>query len=177
MLTVDANNYTITASRADDHRIRFTVKNSAGAAYNVSANTFKFTVKASLDDAIGDAKFQKSSPAGSGIDLTSAASGIVDVNLLPADTSALSGTYYYDLEMTESGKVYTLRQGKFLVLKDVTTPGTPPDPPVIGILFPDWVAFPNFMYWKDAADSKWVKFRLYNRNMEYVSESVNPPPF
>jgi hypothetical protein len=119
-LTVNQNTHTIMASRGDDHKIRFTVKNSSGVAYDVSANTFKFTVKASLDDAIGSAKFQRTSPAGSGIDLTSAATGIVDVNLVPANTSALGGIYYYDLEMTEGGKVYTVRQGLFIVPKDVT---------------------------------------------------------
>ena len=120
MLTVDANTYKITASRGDDHKIRFTVKNSSGVVYDVSANTFKFTVKASLDDAIGAAKFQRTSPVGSGIDLTLAATGIVDVLIVPTNTSGLAGEYHYDLEMTESGKVYTLRQGVFTVSKDVT---------------------------------------------------------
>jgi hypothetical protein len=126
MLLIDSNTYRIDASRGDDHKIRFTVKNSSGMAYDVSANTFKFTVKLGLDDAIANAKFQKQDPAGNGIDLTNATVGIVDVNLVPADTGTLSGPYYYDFEMTESAKIYTLRQGMFFVKKDVSTSGTPP---------------------------------------------------
>jgi hypothetical protein len=45
MLLIDPNNYRIDASRGDDHKIRFTVKNSSGVAYDISANTFKFTIK------------------------------------------------------------------------------------------------------------------------------------
>jgi len=47
----------------------------------------------------------------------------------------------------------------------------------VGVPFPDWVGFPTYFYMKDFIDAKWVKFRLYNRNFEYVSESFNPPPF
>ncbi len=122
MLTVARDTYRIVASRGDDHKIRFTVYNSSGVAYDVSLNTFKFTVKESLDDAAAAQKFQRVSPAGSGIDLTLAATGIVDVNLVPSNTSSLAGSYHYDLEMTEGGKVYTLQQGIFHVAKDVTTP-------------------------------------------------------
>jgi hypothetical protein len=121
-LSVNVNTLEIVASRGDDHKVRFTVKNAAGVAYDVSANTFTFTVKASLDDAIGAAKFQRASPAGSGIDLTNAASGIVDVNILPANTGGLAGNYFYDLQMVESGLTYTIAQGRFRVSKEVTAP-------------------------------------------------------
>jgi hypothetical protein len=126
MLTVNAQTYQITIDRADDQTIRFTVTDSAGAALDVSAGTFKLTVKASLDDAIGSAAFQKTSPAANGIDLTLAATGIVDVNIVPADTDDLAGLYHYDLEMTLSSKVRTLRRGIFFVSKDVSTPGSGP---------------------------------------------------
>jgi hypothetical protein len=122
-LTLNASTGQVIISRGDDGIIRYTVKNSSGVAYDVSANSFAFTVKTSIDDAIGDAKFQLTNPAASGIDLTSAASGIVDVKVRDTDTSALAGAYQYDLQMTESGLIYTLAQGMFVVRKDVTTPG------------------------------------------------------
>lgn len=135
MLLIDPNNYRIDASRGDDHTIRFTVKNSSGVAYDVSANSFKFTCKDDLDDLIADAKFQKSSPVANGIDLTNAAQGIVDVLLIPSDTAALAGRYFYDFEMTESSKVYTLRQGLLFIKKDVTTAGTVSNPAPVNEIF------------------------------------------
>lgn len=165
-LTIDANNYRITATRSDDHKIRFTVKNSSGVAYDVSANTFKFTCKASLDDAITSAKFQKTSPAASGIDLTSAASGIVDVNLVPADTANLAGIYYYDLEMTESGKVYTLRQGILSIAKDVSTIGAV-TAPVVGY------QLLTALYFQDTAvTTDFYKLTIVNGGL--VQEGPNP---
>lgn len=178
MLTVDANNFRIDASRGDDHKIRFTVKNSAGVAYDVSLNDFKFTVKQSLDDAIADAKFQKLSPAANGIDLTSAATGIVDVNLVPADTSALAGQYFYDFEMTESGKTYTLRAGLFYVKKDVSTPGSVPAAAAPGATFPGYVAITGAMY-QYGLDLLWHKFQVDANGVwgETAAPQAGPPPF
>jgi len=177
-LTVDSNNYRIDASRGDDHKIRFTVKNSSGVAYDVSANDFKFTVKASLDDAITDAKFQKLSPVGNGIDLTNATTGIVDVNLVPADTAALAGQYFYDLEMTETGKVYTLRAGLFYVKKDVSTPGSVPTADPVGATFPGYVAFTGAMY-QYGLDLLWHKFQVDANGIwgETAAPQAGPPPF
>lgn len=177
-LSVDLNNFRIDASRADDHKIRFTVKNSSGVVYDVSANSFKFTVKASLDDAIADAKFQKLSPAANGIDLTAAATGIVDVNLVPADTSALAGVYYYDLEMTEVGKVYTLRQGILYIKKEVTTPGSVPAAAAVGVTFPGYVAITGAMY-QFGLDLLWHKFQVDASGIwgETAPPQAGPPPF
>lgn len=170
-LTVDANNYRIDASRADDHKIRFTVKNSSGVAYDVSANTFKFTCKASLDDPIASAKFQKLSPAASGIDLTAAATGIVDVNLIPADTAALAGVYYYDLEMSEAGKIYTLRQGIFYVRKDVSD-GAAPIVPI------NLYTMVNTLYMY-GLDALWHKFEVDANGVfgETAPPQAGAPPF
>mgnify|MGYP001564060581 CR=1 FL=1 len=177
-LTVDSNNYRIDASRGDDHKIRFTVKNSSGVAYDVSANSFKFTVKTSRDDAITDAKFQKLSPAANGIDLTSAATGIVDVNLVPADTSALAGQYFYDLEMTESSKVYTLRAGLFYVVKDISTPGSVPAAAAVGATFPGYVVVTGAFY-QFGLDSLWHKFQVDSNGIwgETAAPQAGAPPF
>lgn len=177
-LTVDAQNYRITATRGDDHKIRFTVKNSSGVAYDVSANTFKFTVKASLDDSIANAKFQKLSPAANGIDLTNATSGIVDVNLVPSDTDALAGLYYYDLEMTEGGKLYTLRQGVLMALKSVTTPGSAGTPASTIVPFPGGVAITGpFYVFSPNGDGLWHKFDIINDGFgNYLLTDVGQNP-
>lgn len=129
-LTVDPNTYDITILRGDDQIVRFTVTTSTGAAQDVTSWTFKFTVKSSPDDAIGSAIFQKAT-GGNGIALTTPLSGIVDVTLAAADTAAMAGRYYYDLEGTDTGGlIHTVRAGLFVVRKDVTTPGTSGQPSV-----------------------------------------------
>jgi hypothetical protein len=177
-LTVNTNTYAIDATRGDDHLIRFTVRNAGGSVYNVSANSFKFTVKSSLDDVIADAKFQKLSPVGNGIDLGSAASGLVDVLLVPADTAALAGPYYYDLEMTESGKVYTLRQAILTILKDVTTAGTVPTPAIVGSAFPGYVSIVGALYLY-GLDLLWHKFQVDANGIwgETAIPQAGAPPF
>jgi len=131
MLTVNPNTHLVRIDRGDDQPIRVTVTDAAGAIVNVSAGTFKFTVKASLEDAVF--VLQKSSPAGSGIDLALAASGVVDVLLVPSDTLSLAGVYVWDLEMVLASKTRTLAKGIFVVEKEVTTPGTIPPPAVVPI--------------------------------------------
>lgn len=136
-LTYNPNTHVAVISRGDDLPfLRYTVKNAAGVPYDVSANTFKFTVKADVDDSIADAMFQKQNPAGNGIDLAQANTGIVDVHFAAADTASLAGTYVFDLEMTENGKADTLDGGAFVVRKDVSTPGVPPSPPSVLVPFP-----------------------------------------
>ena len=176
MLTINANNYAVTITRADDQTIRFTVTDSAGAVVDVSSGTFKFTVKQSLDDAIGDAKFQKTSPAGSGIDLTNGATGIVDVLLVPVDTSTLEGLYYYDLEMTLSSKVRTLRTGLFMVRKDVSTPGAAPTSSGVVVAFPDGLEV-TAIYLKDTATGRYIKVTNDGGFPDFGPDNAGPPPY
>lgn len=177
MLTVNANTYQVTIDRGDDQTIRFTVKDSAGAAVNVSAGTFKFTVKSTLDDLIADAKFQKTSPAANGIDLTLAATGIVDVLIVPVNTSTLAGIYYYDLEMVLSSKVRTLRRGLFVVQKDVSTPGAAPTSAGVVIDFPDGLQTDGGLYLQDPATGLWIKLTHSGGTLDISATSAGPPPF
>lgn len=157
-LTLNANTGQMIISRGDDGLIRYTVFNSSGVAYDVSANSFAFTVKRSIDDVIASAVFQKTNPAANGIDLTLAASGIVDVNIADTDTEALAGNYQYDLQMTEGGKVYTIAQGQFVVKKDVTTVGTAGQPSFGVILFPGGafaIGSDGALYFKDQTTGLW----------------------
>lgn len=130
MILVDQN-YTITLDRGDDQPLLVTILDYLGAPFNATGATFIFTVKASPDDAQADAKFSRASPASGGIDTASAGSGQVTVNFIPANTANLGGWYYYDLQMTEqTGKIRTLRSGKFFVRKDISTSGAAPVPTV-----------------------------------------------
>lgn len=173
-LTVNNNTGRITISRGDDQTIRFTVKNSAGVAYDVSSNSFKFTVKQYIDDLIGAAKFQKTS--GDGIDLTDAATGIVDVNVADTDTSALAGPYVWDLEMVENTEIKTLAQGVFIVTKDVSTPGAAGSPTPAIEDFTDISISQNF-YLYQTSNSTWYKFAMSSGTLTIVDAQAGPPPF
>jgi len=176
-LTLNASTGQIIISRGDDGIIRYTVKNSSGVAYDVSANSFAFTVKSSIDDAIGDAAFQLTNPAASGIDLTSAASGIVDVNIADTNTSGLAGAYQYDLQMTEGGKIYTIAQGMFVVRKDVTTPGVAGTSSAL-VAFPGglYMGTPGF-YMLDTVTGLYSGFRLTSGILEQSASQSSSVPF
>lgn len=176
-LSVNAQTGEIDIARGDDQTIRFTVTDSTGAVLNVSAGTFKFTVKDDIDDAIADALFQKQSPAGNGIDLTSAASGIVDVNVAAADTQALSGPKFWDLEMVLAGKTRTLAGGVFRVRKDITTPGTSGQPSTVIVPFPGSVAINGVLYLLDQTTGLYGAFRLNNGIFEQSLTQSGSIPF
>lgn len=158
-LTVDPNTYDITILRGDDQTVRFTVTTSTWAAQDVSAWSFAFTVKSSPDDAIGSALFQKTT-GGGGIALTTPLSGIVDVSIAAADTAAMAGNYYYDLQGTDgSGLAHTVRLAKFSVRKDITTPGIALTPPTLGV-----IVIGNYIYQKDVVTGSWWKSWFSNGN-------------
>lgn len=176
-LTVNANTGEIEIARGDDQTIRFTVTDSAGVALNVAAGTFKFTVKDSVDDDIADALFQKQDPAGNGIDLTSAASGIVDVNIDAADTVNYAGNKVWDLQMTLAGKVRTLNGGVFRIRKEVSTPGTSGQPSTSIVPFPGSIAIDGVLYMLDATTGLYGAFRLNDSNWEQSATQSASIPF
>ncbi len=150
-LTVDPNTYDITIIRGDDQIIRFTVTTSTGAVQDITGWSFKFTVKASLDDAIGSALFQKTT-GGGGIALTTPASGIVDVTITAADTAAMAGRYFYDMQGTDTGGlVHTVRAALFWVRKGVST-GIGSNPSAPGV-----ITIGNYIYQKDVITGLWWK--------------------
>jgi hypothetical protein len=177
-LSVNVNTHHIEVSRGDDAGISYTVENSSGVAYDVSANSFAFTVKQYLDDSIGSAKFQKQSPAANGIDLTAAAAGTVVVNIASTDTPALAGPYVYDLEMTQGGKVYTIDQGIFFVKKDVTTPGVAGQPTGAIQNFPtNILSIGGVFYLRDVTTNLWWGFRVNSGSLEMSSSGSVSIPF
>jgi len=116
-LVIDADTLQIIITRGDDQEIRFTVTDENDVVVDVSGATVaKFTVKRDPESA---EEFQKT--IGSGIDMTSAGSGLIDVTIDAADTASLAGRYEYDLEiLTAASKINTLTQGIFFVKRDIT---------------------------------------------------------
>lgn len=177
-LTVDPNTYDITILRGDDQIVRFTVTTSTGAAQDVTGWSFKFTVKSSLDDAIGSANFQKTT-GGFGIALTTPSGGIVDVTLAATDTQTLGGSYYYDLEGTDgSGLAHTVRLARFNVRKDVTTPGSAGQPAGILQGFATGILYVNG-YWfvLDIATNQYGAIRLNGGFLDISTNQSATIPF
>jgi hypothetical protein len=170
-LTIDPNTYDIMILRGDDQIVRFTVTTSTGAVQDITGWSFAFTVKSSLDDAIGSAKFQKTT-GGGGIALTTPLSGIVDVTLASANTSALAGNYYYDMQGTDgSGLAHTVRLARFIVRKDVTTPGVPG----VGVTAPIFVN--GDLYILDNVTGLYSGFRVSNGLWEQSAVQSGTIPF
>lgn len=174
-LTVDPNTYDITILRGDDQIVRFTVTTSTGAAQDVTGWSFKFTVKSSLDDAIGSALFQKTT-GGGGIALTTPSSGIVDVTISASDTAAMGGRYFYDLQGTDTGGlIKTVRLALFLVRKDVTNSGTAGQATAPSTAFPGWVSINGALYLYDSGALAWMKLYALNGDMKWDGPSATIP--
>ena len=57
---------------------------------------------------------------GNGVEVTDELSGNLTVELLPADTASLAGTYYHELQITDAaGDVATAFAGEFKVLRNL----------------------------------------------------------
>lgn len=123
MLTVNAQTKEIWITRGTDERVKFTIRDSTGALLDVSAGTFKLTVRQAYD---GTIIMQLASPAANGIDLTDAATGVVVATLPRTITANMGGRYVYDLQMTLAGAVHIPALGSLVVPKDVTGTGAAP---------------------------------------------------
>ena len=109
-------------SRGDTVYIDFAVVDANGQATSIVGWTLWFTVKRRLSDTDAQALIQKTTA--SGITVTSAATGVGYVLLLPADTSGLEArrqTFYADLQGKDAGgAVYTLQHGTLTVRPEPT---------------------------------------------------------
>lgn len=79
---------------------------------DISSADMWFTAKHQLADADADAVFQKET--GSGITLTTPASGIATVTISPSDTASLTRTtsLWYDVQLKQTnGRITTVQQG------------------------------------------------------------------
>jgi len=173
--TADPSTFQLGMNAGNDATFRFPIKDAAGAAANVTGASFKFTVKTAFEDAIASAKFQKQSPAGSGIDTTQAATGLIDVLIAPGDTDTLAGNYAYDLEMMLSGKTYTVALGAFVVRRRISTSGSLPVPTSALVPFPGAISVADALYLYDTPEALWHKYKNVNGVLTDVGQAANIP--
>jgi len=101
----------------DNKTIRVTVT-SGGAALDLTTYTARFVVRRRFTDP--GATITKSSGAPSELSITDPVNGVLEVYLLPADTEAIEGDYYYDVEITSpAGIVSTVVQSTLTINPDV----------------------------------------------------------
>ena len=106
----------ITRVRGDTVSFRFNVKDSAGAAVDISGFSYKLTVD-TLEDPTDDTTkvFQLT---GSIVD---AANGVVEFSISALQSDQDPNMYYFDLEQTDNAsKIRTIAKGQWIVLQDIT---------------------------------------------------------
>ena len=107
-------------TRGDSGRLDVSVKQSDGAAYNLTGATLFLTVKNALTDADSAAVILKEVTAHD-----DAEEGESHFDLLTTD-NATAGTRYYDVQLKDSAnKIFTLFGGLWKVLADVTARTAP----------------------------------------------------
>jgi len=110
----------ITLHSGDTLVLEVTVKNASATAVDLTAATFAWAMSKKSASAVapqGAALLTKA--LASGITLIDAATGRIDITLDPADTESLAGTYYHELQMTDTGVVSTVLYGSVTIVKDL----------------------------------------------------------
>lgn len=109
----------MTLTRNTDEPIRLTVYDEAGAVINLTSAKIYFAIKNDLDDDDDVATLLiNSTTNASNFDLTNAVTGVVDVNLTPAQTILLSQStrYYFAFKVIlANGKVKAPAAGEIQV--------------------------------------------------------------
>lgn len=102
--------------RGDTKPWRYTVKDSAGAAVDITGYTFLLTVDPSDEPANSDNNlFQLT---GTIID---GPAGIVEFGMSAVQADQTPSVYYYDVQMTDgAAKLHTIIKGKFTFKQDIT---------------------------------------------------------
>ena len=96
----------------DNHDVKF----------DIDTNVTGFSFKWRLARTKGAADAITKSVAVTEIEITDAGNGLIEVHLVPADTDALAGNYYHELEGVDSGsKKVTLAFGTATIIRDHIT--------------------------------------------------------
>jgi len=122
MLIIDTQTQDITIDSGCQEKVRFYLTNSDGTLYNGVGALVRFVVKESRDDLLTAAKVNVDSTTNpTQFDVTQLNLGIVDVEFLPSNTSALGGkTYHYGLGVVDTGgKPHEPRSAFFTVRRRV----------------------------------------------------------
>ena len=109
-------NKTICWGRGDSDAKGFIIQDSGGVAKNITGFSFKLTVNS--EKAPGNQDNEQFSLTGV---LTTPVQGKVAFAPTAVDTDINPGTYYYDIEQTDSGGAKsTLLIGSVLIVQDIT---------------------------------------------------------
>ena len=96
------------------------MNDDAGAALDLTDATFIWALSKKASDSVapkGTSILSKS--IGSGIAVTDVPNGILEITIDPADTDALAGDYYHELQMTQGGNISTVLYGQATIVKDL----------------------------------------------------------
>ena len=110
----------ITLHSGDSLKLEVTVNDSAGTALDVTNATFIWALSKKDGSAIaprGAAILTKA--LASGVVINDGPTGRADITLDPADTTALAGVYYHELQVTLGGNVSTVFYGSVTIAKDL----------------------------------------------------------
>jgi hypothetical protein len=103
----------------DDYVLHFTIVDEAGVAVDLSGAqqiTFALARKVSVEPLF-------SKTLGSGVTVTDGPAGKVDVAIDAADTDALKGAYYHEVELRNAaGKRSTVSYGAVTIQEDLIRP-------------------------------------------------------
>ena len=108
--------------RGDTYIEDLAVKDSAGAALDITGGKLYFTAKTSYNVADESASVALTSPS-TGITITDAANGLARMIITAAQSATLTGgqTYVYDIQFKDvNGNITTLDSGSMDVRQDVT---------------------------------------------------------
>lgn len=105
--------------RGDSKVYRYTVRDTSGTVVDISLYDVTFSVKKRYTDT--SYTFQKTTTPVSGIVKTDAVNGVFEVTLSPSDTnSKATGDYVYDVQLNDTTHKYTIDDGTFRIVPDVT---------------------------------------------------------
>jgi len=108
----------ITIYRGDRHSITVTVTD-ADAAFDLTDYTMTLTCKKNLSDTDAQAQFQVAAV------ITTPATGIGVITLLPTHTTIEPGNYYYDIQINSGTTlVYTVVTSTLTIGYDITRTAT-----------------------------------------------------
>jgi hypothetical protein len=108
--------YNFNYYRGDSYSFSITPKNANGTTFDLTGYTAEFN--------IATARGSSGVFVTSGSTTVDAGNGRVDCSIIPAVGVELGlTTYHYDVEITKTGKVYTVLTGTINVTQDITGAG------------------------------------------------------
>ena len=115
MTTTKFDNIELNVFRGDTEAFTFNVKNSAGAAFDLSTYTVRAQARKSEDSSTAafDITIADSAPS-------AFSTGVVVLQLPAATTAAMEGQYLFDIQATKTNSTITIARGIITVTKDIT---------------------------------------------------------